>query len=456
MQKNIRLLISAFILFIASATSVQAISKDLKAGDKDPESGKILKYWVAPMDPKYIRDTFGQSPMGMDLVPVFQDEGGEKEPTSTIRIDPVTLQNMGVRLGTVSEKPVEKTIRAYGVITYDETKRYKVNLKYSGWVEKVYDNYSGVMVEAGDPLFEIYSPELVKAQEEYLMAYEQLKSLKRRGISSVNNGAAALMRSAEKRLERWDMNPQQIQTLRKEGKVQKTIAIQAPRPGVIVKKQIVEGDYITPGKWQYEIADLSTVWAEAKIYEYEIPWIKQGMNARMELSYSAEQSFLGTVMTVDPFVDSKTRSIRLRLKFDNPKLQLKPQMYVNVILESRLDDSGLVIPQEAVIDSGMRKVVFVSKGKGRFEPRDVVLGPEVNNGEFQLLEGLSKGDEIVLSAQFMFDSESRLREAINKLLKAREGGQQDELDDLNFDDMEMEMEMDNSETEDLKLARNKG
>lgn len=441
----LKIIITTLLITISVSGAAFAISKDLKAGDTDPESGKVLKYWVAPMDPTYIRDEFGQSPMGMDLVPVFKESGEEKEPTSDIRIDPVTLQNMGVRLGKVAEKPVEKNLRVYGTVTYDETRRFRVNLKYSGWVEKVYNNYSGISVKQGEPLFDIYSPELVKAQEEYLLAYNQLRLAKKRSNAGSVKSAEALYKAAEKRLLRWDVKKSQMNEILKKNRVEKSFTIHSPVSGVVIEKKIIEGDFITPGKWQYEITDLSKVWVEARVYEYELQWIYRGMKVNMDLSYIPGRVFTGEVMTVDPFVDPKTRTVRMRISFDNSDFALKPQMYANLSIASRIEDKGLIIPQEAVIDSGVRKIAFLAKGKGRFEPREIVVGQEVNGGSFHLLQGLEKGDEVVISAQFMFDSESRLREAINKLLEAKSGKPEEdtEFDDLDFEGMEMgEMDMD--------------
>jgi RND family efflux transporter MFP subunit len=410
---------------VATQEISTASKEGLKAGMIDPKTGKKIKYWVAPMDPTYIRQEPGKSPMGMDLVPVYEEEGGGKEPTSTIRIDPVTMQNMGVRLARVQRKPLAKYIRTYGTITYDETKIYTVNTKFNGWIEKLYVNFEGDKVKKGQPLFDIYSPQLVSTQEEYLLALQQYNSLSNSSYSRIQEGAQRLLEATRTRLRYWDLTDEQIQDLEKTKKMRKTLTIYSPAGGVVAKKNAFAGHYVKEGENQYEIVDLSKVWVDVDIYEYELPWVRQGMPAEMDLAYIPGKRFYGEVLYVYPYLQAKTRTATLRLEFANPDYQLKPDMYANIYLKSAIAGDSLVIPQEAVIDSGVRKLVFVALGKGKFQPREVKLGVEGNNNEFQVLSGLREGDEIVVSAQFMLDSESRLREAIEKMLEVKQAGSQD-------------------------------
>ncbi len=431
---------------IFTVTKVLAAENELKAGMIDPETGKKIKYWAAPMDPTYIRNEPGKSPMGMDLVPIYEEEGGEKEPASTIRIDPVTIQNMGVRMGRVKRKPLVKHIRAFGNITYDERRIYAVNTKFNGWIEKLYVNFIGETVKKGQPLFDIYSPKLVTAQEEYLLSLQYNASLKESPYPSIREGAQRLLKASRTRLRYWDLSERQIKKIENTGNVQKTITIYSPARGVVIKKIAFQGHYVKVGEHLYEIADLSRVWVDVEIYEYELPWIKKGMPAKMELSYIPGKIFTGKVLYVYPFLTAKTRTAKLRLEFPNPDYQLKPNMYANVNLESAVSGDSLVIPQEAVIDSGVRKIVFVAMGKGKFQPREVKLGLEGNDNEFQVLEGLRENEKIVISAQFMLDSESRLREAIQKMLEVRQRSDRSvpaetmkmETDDLDMSDMKMD------------------
>ncbi|MFO7553871.1 MAG: efflux RND transporter periplasmic adaptor subunit [Desulfobacterales bacterium] len=399
-----------------------ATENGLKAGMVDPKTGKKIKYWAAPMDPTYIRNEPGKSPMGMDLVPVYEEEGEEKEPASTIRIDPVTIQNMGVRIGRVERKPLVKNIRTYGNITYDERRIYAVNTKFNGWIEKLYVDFIGEKVRKGQPLFDIYSPELVTAQEEYLLSLHHNESLKESPYDSIREGAQRLLNASRTRLRYWDLTEKQIEQIEKTGNVQKSLTIYSPASGVVVKKNAFQGHYVKAGEQLYEITDLSKVWVDVEVYEYELPWIQKGMPAKMELSYMPGKIFTGKVLYVYPFLTAKTRTAKLRLEFPNPDYQLKPDMYANVNLGSAVSGDDLVIPQEAVIDSGVRKIVFVVLGKGKFQPREVKLGLEVNDYEFQVLEGLKENEQIVISAQFMLDSESRLREAIQKMLEVQKKG----------------------------------
>jgi len=394
-----------------------AAEKNLKAGMIDPKTGKKIKYWVAPMDPTYIRDEPGKSPMGMDLVPVYEEEGEEKDPASVIRIDPVTIQNMGVRLARAERKPLVREIRTYGIVTYDERKIYTVNTKFNGWIEKLYVDFVGDKVKKGQPLFDIYSPELVTAQEEYLLSVQQCGSLCQSPYPSIREGAKRLIEASRTRLRYWDLTEGQIRQIERTGKIQKTITVYSPASGVVTEKTAFEGHYVKSGEHQYVIVDLSTVWVDVDIYEYELPWVRRGMSAEMELPYIPGQRFDGKVLYIYPFLEEKTRTAKLRLAFANHDYQLKPQMYANVYLKSTIAKDGLAIPQEAVIESGVRKVVFISLGEGKFQAREVRIGAEVSEDEYQVLSGLSEGEEIVVSAQFMLDSESRLREAIQKTLE---------------------------------------
>jgi len=441
---------------VARQESATASKEGLEAGLIDPKTGKKIKYWVAPMDPTYIRDEPGKSPMGMDLVPVYEEEDGEKEPTSTIRIDPVTVQNMGVRTALVQKKPLVKYIRTFGNIRTDETKLYEINSKFAGWIEKLYVQSEGEVVKEGQPLFDVYSPELLSAQEEYLLALQQYKNLSSSVYPSIRDGAKRLLEASRTRLHYWDLTNEQIEIIERTGRPRKTLTVHSPVSGVVVIQKATQGRYFKAGKRQYKIADLSTVWVDVDIYEYELPWVREGMAAEMDLSYIPGKRFYGKVVYIYPYLESKTRTAKLRLKFPNPNYKLKLDMYATVYLKSTVAKNSLVIPQEAVIDSGVRKVVFVALGKGKFQPREVKLGLEGNDNEFQVLEGLNEGEEIVVSAQFMLDSESRLREAIQKMLEVRqtsspdkqaaekiaEGESHSKADDLDMSGMTMETQQD--------------
>jgi Cu(I)/Ag(I) efflux system membrane fusion protein/cobalt-zinc-cadmium efflux system membrane fusion protein len=375
----------------------------------DPAERRIL-YWRAPMNPKEIYDEPGKSAMGMDLVPVYEDEvaGGVE-----ITIDPVTQQNMGIRTAIVKKDELTRTIRTYGHVTYDETRLAQVNLKFSGWVEKLHVDYTGAMVERGEPLFELSSPELIAAGEEYLAALNNVKRLSSPGSSR------SFLASAQRRLEYFGVPVGEIEKIAETGRVERTITIRTPFPGVVIDKNVEVGSHIKASNTTYRIADLSRVWVETHIYEYELPWVKEGQTAVMTLPYAPGRTYTGKVAYIYPYLQAQTRDVVVRLEFENPELSLKPDMYADVTIESGDIGEGLVIPSEAVIRSGERNVVFVARENNKFTPRDVTLGLSLDDRMVQVLTGLATGETVVTSAQFMLDSESKLKEAVQKMMEAK-------------------------------------
>ncbi|MGD8228402.1 MAG: efflux RND transporter periplasmic adaptor subunit [Desulfobacteraceae bacterium] len=409
---------------VATAKEDGVAEKGLKSGMIHPKTGKKIKYWAAPMDPTYIRNEPGKSPMGMDLVPVYEEEGEEKQPASVIRIDPVTIQNMGVRMARVKRKQLVKTIRTYGDITYDETRVKVVSAWVGGRIDKLYVDFTGINVKKGDPLAEIYSPELVTTQQELILALETRGRIWSLGNQEALQMSTDLVNATKQRLLLWGITEEQIREIERTRKVTTRMTLHAPIGGTVIDKQAFEGQYVKEGERLYKIADLSKVWVDVDIYEYELPWVYQGMPAQMELPYIPGRRFKGRVLYVYPYLEEKTRTAKLRLEFQNPDEHLKPGMYANVYLSPTLAKSSLVVPQEAVINTGVRNLVFISRGEGKFEAREVETGLEGNENELQVLKGLREGEEIVVSAQFLLDSESRLREAIRKMLEpAQEAGE---------------------------------
>jgi Cu(I)/Ag(I) efflux system membrane fusion protein/cobalt-zinc-cadmium efflux system membrane fusion protein len=375
---------------------------------RDKTERKIA-YWRAPMDPTEIYDEPGKSSMGMDLVPVYEDE---LVAGVDVNIDPVTQQNMGLRTAVVEKAPLAHTIRTYGHITADETRTVQVNLKFNGWIEKLYVDFKGKFVEKGQPLFEIFSPELLAAQEEYLVAHRSMS----RGLIQ---GGKDLLASSRRRLQYFDVPESEIQAIEKTGTVKKTLMLRSPASGFVIQKNVEEGAFVKAGTMTFRIADLSRVWVEAHIYEFELPWIAEGQEAEMTLSYQPGKVFSGKVSYIYPYLQPKTRDIVIRLEFENPIMELKPDMYANVRLKTNTDVEGLVIPSEAVLRSGERNVVFVMREGGKFTPRDVTLGSSVDGGMVHILSGLAPGEVVVTSGQFLLDSESKLKEAIQKMLEAK-------------------------------------
>lgn len=331
----------------------------------------------------------------------------------TVMVSPEKQQLIGVRTAKVEWIPMGKTVRTVGAVTYDETKLTRVHSKIDGWVEKLYVNYTGKLVEKGQPLFTIYSPDLLATQQEYLLALKGQERLAASSIPEVRSGAASLVEASKNRLALWDISEKQIQDLGERGEPQRTLTLYSPHSGFVIKKDIYEGMKVMPDKELYTIADLSTVWVNADIYESEIPFVKVGQRANISLSYYPGESFNGKVSYIYPYLDEKTRTAKVRLEFSNSGFKLKPEMYVNA--EIKIDAGRqLAIPGEAVLDSGLRKLVFVDKGNGHFEPTEVKLGSKMD-GYYQVLSGLKEGDRIAASSVFLLDSESRLSEAMGAM-----------------------------------------
>ena len=354
--------------------------------------------YTCGMHPQVIQDHPGDCPIcGMKLTPIRKDSTAE---SSAITIDPVTTQNMNIRTGVVEKGPLRRTIRTVAVIDYDETSLADVTMRFKGWITKLYVNVTGQQVHKGDPLFEIYSPDLYSAQSDYLLALEN--------VGPTKVGAKA-------RLENFNISEAQIAELERTKQVKKTLTINAPRDGIVVEKMAVEGQMADENMQLYRIADLALVWVQAQVYEQDLPFIHLGQDALVTLSYLPDRKFQGRVTYIYPTVDEKTRTAKVRMEFHNPGYLLKPGMFATAELTSELEPSALLVPDSAVLRSGEKNTVFVALDGGRFEPRTVTLGPRSENNLYQVLSGLSEGERVVTSGQFMLDSESQLREAIQKM-----------------------------------------
>jgi RND family efflux transporter MFP subunit len=380
-----------------------------------PKKRKI-KYWVAPMDPTYIRDKPGKSPMGMDLVPVYEEKAGAAK-EGTIAVDPRVVQSMGVRTAKAQVKEISRTIRAVGMVTYDERLLTAVTTKLPGWVERLYVKATGDPIRKGRKLLSLYSPELVTTQEEYLLALRNLQTMQKSNIPEFQQGSQRLLAAARQRLKYWDIPDSQIDRLKRTKEVQKTLTLVSPVNGIVIKRMVMEGQMVQAGMPLLEVADLSRVWVDADIYQYELPWVKVGQHATMTLSYLPGETFHGRVQYLYPYLKGSTRTARIRLAFPNPKLELKPDMFAQVEIKSPLKQTTVVIPMEAVLNTGEKQHVFLALGQGHFAPQEIKLGVRGNDGMVQVLSGLNGGEDVVTSAQFLLDSESRFREAIAQMLK---------------------------------------
>jgi membrane fusion protein, copper/silver efflux system len=381
------------------------------SGDADEEP--VADFYTCGMHPWVILPEPGQCPIcHMDLTPLDPDKfSGE------ISIDPVVTQNIGVRIAPVTSGPIVRTIRTVGTVDYDETRVRDVNIKVPGWIEDLYVDYEGAEVRAGDPLFEFYSPKLYSAQSEYLSSLKMRGQIGAEFLPDTKLDAERLIADARVQLEFFDITSEQIEAMEAAGEPSKTMTIRSPYDGVIIAKHANEGMRVDPGMRVYQIADLSKVWVMVSLYEYQLPFVQVGQNATMSLPYIPGQTFEGRVIYVYPYMDEKSRQIRVRLEFENPTGLLKPGMYASIELRSTLARERTIAPRSAVIDTGERQVAFVSLGEGRFEPRDVVMGVETDGGHVEIIDGLAPGEMVVTSGQFLLDSESRIRESLAKMIK---------------------------------------
>ncbi|MDZ4084861.1 MAG: efflux RND transporter periplasmic adaptor subunit [Bdellovibrionales bacterium] len=314
---------------------------------------------------------------------------------------PVAQQSkIGLKVVKAEKKKVEHTIRTVGSVTADQTKEAHVHTKINGWIEQIYADYIGKPVKKGQSLFELYSPDLVSTQEEYLAARKQ-------GAPGREIAVTAL-----ERLKLWGVPQSEIDRLKKSGKAKRSVTFDSPVDGFIVNKTAIRGMYITPEMELYHIADLSRIWILVTLYEYDVAVISVGDQAEIQLPYDPDKSFKGKISYIYPEIELETRTAKARIELDNPDQKLKPGMFSNISLKKNLGEA-IVIPDDAVIDTGTRKIVFVKTGTSRFEPRDIKAGPRIEN-TFAILSGLKEGEEIVTSAHFLIDAESKFQAALQK------------------------------------------
>ena len=407
----IAVLIAGFVggVWISGDTHTDLVQKEMNGGHRHDAQMEHATY-ICPMHPTVVSDKRGTCPIcNMDLVE--KEVTGSSEGEATVQIDPVTIQNIGVKTMVVKKQPLKRTVRAVGRVDYDETRIMDVNSKIAGWVEELYVDYTGQWVEKGQPLLALYSPELVAAQEEYLTALDYAERMRDGAMRDAAQNAEDLLVAARQRLLYWDISTGQIAELEKTRRVGRAMPILAPRSGIVTHKDVLEGAYIGSGQHLYRIADLSVVWIYADVYEYEMPWVSKGQRAEVSLSYLPGEQFGGKVDYIFPFMNEKTRTVQVRMIFDNADGALKPDMYADVVIRSEVAREGIVIPVQAVIHSGTRRVVVMAHGDGKFEPREIHTGVETEDG-YEVMHGLNPGEQIVTSAQFLIDSESNLKAAL--------------------------------------------
>ena len=372
----------------------------IKKEVEEPREKKLL-YWVAPMDANYRRDKPGKSPMGMDLVPVYDD--GEEG--LTVKISPAVENNMGVRTSIVKKDKLWRRIDTVGYVDFDENKISHIHLRTKGWIEKLLIKSEGERVKKGQLLFEVYSPELVNAQEEYLQA--------------LRSGHKGLSSASRERLEALGISAVQIKKLNQKRRASQFVKIFAKQDGIVAKLNVREGMFVMPQKEVMSLADLSSVWILAEVFESQADWVKQGQSAEVKLSYLPGREWEGEVEYIYPSLDPKTRTLKVRLRFDNFDEALKPNMFAGVTIYGGAKREVIIIPREALIRTGNDERVIISVGEGRFQPRDVTAG--IESGEYiEIIKGLSVGDKVVISGQFLIDSEASLKASIARMSSAND------------------------------------
>ncbi len=390
--------------------------KRVRTGSAAAPERKPLLY-RNPMNPQVTSPVPAKDEMGMDYIPVYADNDAAGAPAGTVTIDPVTVQNIGVRTTVVARRTMSHVINTVGRVDYDETRLYRMHPKTEGWIEELQVDTTGAPIRHGDILLSIYSPQLVSTQQEYVLALNNLKTLQDSSFEDVRTGAAELVDNALERLRLMDVAEHQIEELRRTLQVRKELHIHAPAAGIVINVGVREGQYVTPRDELYAIADLRKVWVLVDIYEDELPWVRVGDEAEMTIRAAPGEAFTGRLTYIYPYAERATRTVKARLEFENSEFLLKPDMFADVTIQAGARREAVAVPAEAIVRSGLREQVFVLRGPGKFEPREVTIGVS-SDGWTEIRDGVAPGEQVVVSAQFLIDSESKLREAATKMQEA--------------------------------------
>lgn len=415
----------ALLLAVLFGAAVSVVVGRVAPNQPSSEGSTKAQKFHCPMHPSIVMDHAGNCPIcGMKLIPIdaasdthlAAEHAHSNEPAAApkvpdmaiVEIDPSKQQLIGLTTAEVTKGPIGGAVRTVGKVTIDETRVRHVNIKNGGFVEEVFVDFVGKKVQKGEPLFTLFSPELLAAQEEYLLAKRTQESLK-----SAGEGHGQLLAAAKRRLALWDVSEKALLRLEETGAPAKTITFYSPASGVITKKDVVDGMKLEAGAMPYEIVDLSSVWVLADVYESELRYVKTGMPATLSMKAFPGRTFTGKVAFVDPFLSPQSRTVKVRLNFPNPGGDLRPEMFGEVVLELGSREA-LMVPIDAIIDSGTAKVVFVAQGDGKFSPRQIGSGQ--SDGNFvEILKGLALGERVVTRANFLLDSESRLRSSLSEM-----------------------------------------
>jgi len=408
-------------------------------------------FWRNPMNPAITSPVFTQDDMGMDYLPVYAGTNASPDTVGTVIIDPVVVQNIGVRTAPVEQRGLSRQLTAVGHVDFDEERLASLHPKTTGWVEKLMVDQTGVALSRDAMLLEIYSPDLVAAQQEYLIALANWESLTQHP-GQMRDNARQVLDSALERLQLYDVPAHQIEELSTARKPMRSLHIHTPFAGRVMNIGVREGQYITPKDELYLIADLSRVWVSVDVYEDDLPWIALGDKAQMRVRAAPGREFHGVVSFIHPVVDRRSRTVDVRLEFDNPDAVLKPGMFANIVLSVDNRPEALVVPSQAIVRSGQREQVFVAIGEGKFEPRDVRLGISAG-GLTQLHSGVEVGERVVVSSQFLIDSESKLLEATAKMMAPDASAQAMTDADMDMSNMSMnDLDMNDMSMDDMEMS----
>jgi Cu(I)/Ag(I) efflux system membrane fusion protein len=415
------------IVVAAAATGVGywwGASKSVPLGAGSEQAGvkaerKIL-YYRNPMGLPDTSPVSKKDPMGMDYTPVYEgEEPASDGPVVKISVDKV--QKLGVRTEAAAPRELIRTVRAVATIQADERRLHTVTPRFEGWIQKLYVNTTGQSVRRGEALMDVYSPDLITAQQEYLIAWKGVQTVKG-GSPEVQASMQQLVDSALQRLRNWDISETELRHLQQEGKARRFLTLRSPVNGVVLEKPAVQGMRFMPGEMLYQIADLSTVWLLADVFEQDLGMVHQGQPAKIRVDAYPEKTFDGKVTFIYPTVTAETRTAKVRIELANAQGLLKPAMYATVEFASfHSKDKALTVPDSAVLDTGTRQLVLVQRGEGQFEPRLVKLGMHAD-GYFEVLEGVKAGENVVVSANFLIDAESNLKAALGSFGHSAHGG----------------------------------
>jgi RND family efflux transporter MFP subunit len=370
------------------------------------------------MDPSVRSAAPAKDSMGMDFVPVYEDElaSGGVGGRAVVALSDERRRILGVRSEPVRRTSLARTIRTVGRVSPDERRLHHIHTKYEAYVEHLHVDYTGKFVHKGQPLASLFSPELVATQQEYLLAARAQRQLASSALPAVAQGGVDLLEAARRRLLLWDIREEDIARLEKTGEVRRTLDIYSPISGYVTQKMAVHGMRVTPTDTLFDIADLSRLWVLADVYESDLAAVRLGMPAELTLSYLPGRTWRGDVTYIAPTVEEKTRTIKVRIEVDNADGELKPDMFADVNLQSARG-TGLVVPESALMRTGERTLVFADLGEGRLEPREVKVGPKVEGG-VEVVSGVAEGERVVTAANFLLDSESSLKAALTALSPA--------------------------------------